>query len=184
MLLYLVRHGIAVDRAPQGGTRGTSRAESRAEAPAGHNIMTDAERPLTLRGRKRARAAAEGLRALGAKPDAMLSSPLVRAEQTAKLFAQAFDFPGDDIRLTDALKSSSVPADLLREIGKLGANEVMCFGHEPHLSHVIAYILHSRNTGTELRRAGVACFELKTLSPPSGLLVGLYPAKALRMMGK
>jgi phosphohistidine phosphatase len=173
MLLYLVRHGIAVDRKPQ-----------RAGHGAGGEMMADAERPLTLRGRKRTRAAADGLRALGAKPDAMLSSPLVRAEQTAKLFAQAFDFAGDKIRLTDALKSSSVPADLLREIAKLGAKEVMCFGHEPHLSHVIAYILHSRATGTELRRAGVACFELKTLLPPSGLLVGLYPAKALRMLGK
>jgi hypothetical protein len=49
---------------------------------------------------------------------------------------------------------------------------------------VIAYILHARTTGTELRRAGAACFELKTLSPPSGLLVGLYSAKALRMLGK
>ena len=183
MLIYLVRHGIAVDRMPLGTARGGARGASHA-VHAGHDAMPDAERPLTLRGRKRSRAAAEGLRALGAKPDAMLSSPLVRAEQTAKLFAQTFDFPADEIRLTDALKSSSVPADLLRELAKLGAQEAMCFGHEPHLSHVIAYILHSRGTSTELRRAGVACFELKTLSPPSGLLVGLYSAKALRMMGK
>jgi phosphohistidine phosphatase len=179
MLLYLVRHGIAVDRTPQGGVRGGSHAHH-----TGHEPIPDAERPLTLRGRKRSSAAAEGLRALGAKPGAMLSSPLVRAEQTAKLFAQVFDFAADEIRLTDALKSSSVPADLLREIGKLGAQEVMCFGHEPHLSHVIAYILHARATGTELRRAGVACFEMKTLAPPSGLLVGLYSAKALRLLGK
>jgi len=179
MLLYLVRHGIAVDRTPTGAGRGASHA-----LHAGHDVMPDAERPLTLRGRKRSRAAAEGLRALGAKPDAMLTSPLVRAEQTAKLFAQAFDFPADEIRLTDTLKSSGVPADLLRELGKLGAEEVMCFGHEPHLSHVIAYLLHTRTAGTELRRAGVACFELKTLLPPSGMLVGLYSAKALRMLGK
>lgn len=179
MLLYLVRHGIAVDRAPQAATRGASHS-----VHAGHDVMTDAERPLTLRGRKRARAAAEGLRDLGAEPDAMLSSPLVRAEQTAKLFAQTFDFPAGDIKLTDTLKSSGVPADLLRELAKLGAKEVMCFGHEPQLSQVIAYLLHARSAATELRRAGVACFELKTLVPPSGMLVGLYSAKALRMLRK
>jgi phosphohistidine phosphatase len=179
MLLYLVRHGIAVDRTPTGAKRGASHS-----LHAGHDAMPDAERPLTLRGRKRSRAAAEGLRALGAKPDAMLTSPLVRAEQTAKLFAQTFDFPADEIRFSDALKPAGVPAELLRELAKLGASEVMCFGHESHLSQVIAYILHSRTTGTELRRAGAACFELKTLSPPSGLLVGLYSAKALRMLGK
>jgi phosphohistidine phosphatase SixA len=179
MLLYLVRHGIAVDRAEHGAARGASHS-----LHAGHDMMADADRPLTLRGRKRARAAAEGLRVLGAKPDAMLSSPLVRAEQTCRLFAHVFDFPADNIRLTEALRSGSAAVDLLRELQKGGAHEVMCFGHEPHLSSVIAYILHARNNGTELRKAGVACFELKTLVPPSGMLVGLYSGKALRLLGE
>ena len=183
MLLYLVRHGIAVDRVPHGSSHGGARGASHS-LHAGHDMIPDAERPLTLRGRKRSRAAAEGLRVLGVKPDAILTSPLVRAEQTAKLFAQVFDFPADEIRLSDNLKSSTVPADLLRELAKLGAHTAMCFGHEPHLSQVIAYILHARTASTELRRAGVACFELKTLLPPSGMLVALYPAKALRLLGK
>ena len=72
MLLYLVRHGIAVDRTPTSAKRGASHS-----LHAGHDAMPDAERPLTLRGRKRSRAAAEGLRALGAKPDAMLTSCLL-----------------------------------------------------------------------------------------------------------
>jgi phosphohistidine phosphatase len=179
MLLYLVRHGIAVDRAPRAAGRGSARS-----LQAEQEVLPDAERPLTLRGRKRSRAAAKGLLALGAKPDAMLTSPLVRAEQTARLFAQVFEFPAGDIRLTDTLKASGTPADLLRELAKLGAHSVMCFGHENHLSQVIAYILHARAPVTELRKAGVACFELTTLSPPTGTLAGIYSAKALRMMGK
>ncbi|MBZ5503735.1 MAG: histidine phosphatase family protein [Acidobacteriia bacterium] len=64
MILYVVRHGIAVDRG-------------------GHGAPAEAERPLTPEGVQKTHTAALGLRALGAKPGAVITSPYVRAAQTA-----------------------------------------------------------------------------------------------------
>ncbi len=165
MRLYLVRHGIAVDR-------------SEPKCP------PDAERPLTPRGRRRTRAAAEGFLALGEHPDALLSSPLIRAMQTAEIFADVLGFSVPKIQQTDALKVASPPSELLRELAKLRARQVMCFGHEPHLHQVLAHILRAQSQVTEFKRAGIACLEMKMFSPASGQLVALYPARTLRMLRK
>jgi phosphohistidine phosphatase len=165
MRLYLVRHGIAMDRAEP-------------------KCPPDAERPLTPRGRRRTRAAAEGLRALGVDPDALLSSPLVRAVQTAEIFADVLRFPVPKIQQTEALKVASPPAELMRELAKLRSRQVLCFGHEPHLHQIIAYVLRAQSQVTELKRAGIACLELKTFAPATGTLVELYPARTLRMLSK
>ena len=74
MLLYLVRHGIAMDR----------------EDP---NCPPDTERPLTPRGMKRTHAAALGLLAMKVKPDAVLTSPWLRSVQTAEIFCEVIGFP-------------------------------------------------------------------------------------------
>ena len=141
MRLYLIRHGIAVDR-------------SEPKCP------PDPERPLTPRGRRRTRASAEGFLALGVEPDALLSSPLIRAMQTAEIFADVLGFPVPKIQQTDALKVASPPSELLRELAKLRARQVMCFGHEPHLHQVHrAHILRAQSQVTELKRAGIACLE-------------------------
>src|ERR1700683_1369750 len=95
--VYLIRHGIAVDR----------------EDP---NCPPDTERPLTPKGIKRSRAAALGLLALKVKPDAVLTSPWLRALQTAELFCQTFGIPSKKIIRTDALKGTSPPSDLLHEL--------------------------------------------------------------------
>ncbi len=70
MILYLIRHGIAIDRADP-------------EAP------PEAERPLTARGVQKTRAAALGFSEAGAKPDIIITSPYIRAAQTAEIFAEA-----------------------------------------------------------------------------------------------
>jgi phosphohistidine phosphatase len=165
MRLYLIRHGIAIDRAEP-------------------KCPPDPERPLTPRGRRRTRASAEGLRALGVEPDALLSSPLVRAMQTAEIFADVLRFPVPKIQQTDALKVASPPGELLRELAKLRARQVLCFGHEPHLHQVIGHILRAQSQVTELKRAGIACLEVRTFSPASGQLFALYPARTLRMLRK
>src|ERR1700733_5168555 len=97
MQLYLIRHGIAVDR----------------EDP---NCPPDTERPLTPKGRKRSHAAALGLRALDVKPDAVLTSPWLRAAQTAEIFCKVFGYPEKKIISTGTLKGTSAPPDLLREL--------------------------------------------------------------------
>jgi phosphohistidine phosphatase len=165
MLLYLIRHGIAVDR----------------EAP---NCPPDAERPLTPKGIKRSHAAALGLGALDVKPDAVLTSPWLRAVQTAEIFCEAMGYPAKKIIRVDALKGTASPADLLRELQRLKAKVVFCFGHEPHLHLVIGQVLHSGAKITELKKAGLAVLELERASPPQGRLLALYPASTLRQLAK
>ncbi|TVQ57275.1 MAG: phosphohistidine phosphatase SixA [Spirulina sp. DLM2.Bin59] len=67
MQIYLIRHGIAADRNAQ---------------------TTDAERPLTEKGRKKTQGVAQRLATLGVRFDALLTSPLVRAKQTAAILQQ------------------------------------------------------------------------------------------------
>jgi phosphohistidine phosphatase len=163
--LYLVRHGIAIDR----------------EDP---NCPPDPERQLTPDGIKRTHAVARGLLVLGVKPDAMLTSPLLRAVETAEIFSKVMGFPAKKIIQTDALKGTSAPANLFRELAKIKAKEVLCFGHEPHLHMVIGHLLHTTIRITELKKAGVARLDLERISPPQGKLIALYPPKTLRLLGK
>jgi phosphohistidine phosphatase len=165
MRLYLVRHGIAVDREDS-------------------NCPSDTERPLTPKGMKRSHAAALGLHALKVQPDAVLTSPWLRAVQTAEIFSEVMGFSSRKIVRVDALKATSTPAELFRELAKLRAMEVLCFGHEPHLHLVIGQVLHTGVKITELKKAGVACLELEHISPPQGQLVALYPPGTLRLLGK
>src|SRR5580704_6595823 len=165
MELYLIRHGIAVDR----------------EDP---NCPPDTERPLTPKGMKRSHAAALGLRALDVKPNAVLTSPWLRALQTAEIFCETIGYPSRKIIRTDALKGTSSPGDLLRELQSLKAKIVLCFGHEPHLHLVIGHILHTSTKVTELKKAGLALLELERAAPPQGRLIALYPASTLRILAK
>src|SRR5271165_3922444 len=100
MILYVIRHGIAVDR-----TDPKSPPES--------------ERPLTARGVQKTRSAALGLKAVGINPDVLITSPLVRAAQTAEIFAEAVGFPPEKIRLSENLKPNENPAEIVKEIQRL-----------------------------------------------------------------
>ncbi|HKS83725.1 MAG TPA: phosphohistidine phosphatase SixA [Candidatus Acidoferrales bacterium] len=164
MILYIVRHGIAVDRADP-------------KAPA------EPERPLTAEGMKKARSAALGLREMGVKPDAFITSPYVRAAQTAEIFAEALGYSLEKIRSSDALKPSGNPTDFLKEVMHLRAKEVMCFGHAPHLDQLISLLAGGRGVFTELRKSGVACFER---GPSDGRwdLLWLLTPKLLRRLSK
>jgi phosphohistidine phosphatase len=160
MLLYLVRHGIAIDR-------------SDPKSPA------EAERQLTAKGVQKTRAAALGFVELGAKPDVFISSPYVRAVQTAEIFAEALGYSPSKIRMSDALKPAANPAEILKEVEKIRAKEIACFGHAPHLDLTIAHLSGARGVYTELKKAGVVCFE-HAAAHGRWSLRWLLPAKFLR----
>lgn len=164
MILYLVRHGIAVDRTDP-------------KSP------PDPERPLTARGVQKTRSAALGLRQMGAKLDAVLTSPYVRAAQTAEIFAEALGFPQEKIRVSDFLKPGDNPAETVREIARLRAREVACFGHAPHLDMLIAYLVGARAPFTELKKAGSACLE-QSSAQGRWELRWMLPPKLLRELGE
>ena len=166
MQLFIVRHGIAVDR----------------EDP---KCPPDPERYLTEEGMEKTRQVAKGVAALGISADLMLTSPYVRAEQTAEIFASALGYAKQRIRRSDLLLPGAEPSLLFRELAKeKQASAVFLFGHAPHLDDVIATALGSKKHLTALKKAGVAFLELKRLSPPVAELVWLAIPKLLRKAGK
>jgi phosphohistidine phosphatase len=166
MQLYIVRHGIAIDR----------------EEP---KCPPDPERYLTEEGIERTRQVAKGIAALGATADLLLSSPYVRAMQTAEIFAAALDYAKQKIRRTDLLLPGSEASLFYRELAKdKQASTVFCFGHAPQLDDLIAAGMGLKHPVTSLKKAGVALLELKRVSPPSGELVWLATPKMLRRAGK
>jgi phosphohistidine phosphatase len=140
MILYIARHGIALERTDP-------------------KCPPDPERPLTAKGVQKTRSAALGLKELGVKPDLLITSPYVRAAQTAEIFAEALGFPTSKIRVSEALRPAANPADIVKEISHLKAKELMCFGHAPHLDQLISQLVGARGLFTELKKAGVASLQ-------------------------
>jgi phosphohistidine phosphatase len=166
MQIYVVRHGIAIDR----------------EDP---KCPPDPERYLTEEGIEKTKRVAAALAAFKAAPDLLLSSPYVRAMQTAEIFAAALDYPKQKIRQTDLLLPGAEPTLLFRELAKDKQNSCLfVFGHAPQLNDLVATALGSKHHVTSLKKAGVALLELRRLLPPSGELVWLATPKILRRAGK
>ena len=162
MELYVVRHGIAIDR----------------EDP---KCPPDPERYLTEEGVEKTKRVAKGLAALGATPGLFISSPYTRALQTAEIFADALDYSRQKIRRTELLLPGAEPTLLFREIAReKQASAIFLFGHAPQLDDLIAAALGSKRHLTSMKKAGVALVELKRISPPMGVLAWLATPKILR----
>lgn len=118
MRVYLARHGRTVARVPDLG---------------------DGDRHLTVEGRREALRASERLAALGARPALVLTSPLVRAVQTAELLASGL--PGcPEVRSHAALLPGAVPSEATDAIAEAGV-EVLLVGHAPDTSRRAALLL-------------------------------------------
>jgi phosphohistidine phosphatase len=166
MEIYVVRHGIAIDR----------------EDP---KCPPDPDRYLTEEGIEKTKRVAAAVAALSATPDLLLSSPYVRATQTAEIFAAVLDYPKAKIRRTDLLLPGAEPSLFFRELAKdKQTSTLFVFGHAPQLNDLIAAALGVKQHITSLKKAGVALIELKRVSPPNGQLIWLAPPKLLRRAGK
>jgi phosphohistidine phosphatase len=166
MLLYIVRHGIAIDR----------------EDP---KRPSDPERYLTPEGIKRTREVAKSIALLIEAPKLFISSPYVRALQTAEIFADAFDTSKSKIEISELLLPGAEPAAFFRELSrKKSIESVICFGHAPQLDELLSFALGAKKDLTELKKAGVACIELSRVQPPAGKLVWLITPRLARKLSK
>jgi phosphohistidine phosphatase len=130
----------------------------------------DNERPLTKRGRKEVKRVSKLLARLKLSPDAILSSPLPRACETAQMTAKSLDVA---VTLEPELAKEFTLDWLRRIIGKTGAECIVLVGHEPAFSHVIKEL-----TGGEVKlaKAGVALVEVNA-DGKGGKLLWLFPPK-------
>jgi phosphohistidine phosphatase len=161
--LYLMRHGIAVNREDE-------------------KCPPEAERYLTSEGIEKTRGAAKGLREMGIQPDALVTSPYLRAVQTGEITCEALGIRPQKLHRTDALLPEAEPAALFRELGRMRAAEIICFGHAPNMDLLIAHALGTGRAVTSLKKAGVACLDLSTMVAGRGSLLWLMTPKSLRLM--
>jgi len=162
MIVYLIRHAIAVPH----GTRG----------------VAEDDRYLTEEGIEKMKKAAAGLRALSVRPELILTSPLVRARQTADILKETLD-QEIPIEFADALSPSGnrkALYDILRQQAKLGS--IILVGHQPSLGEIAGEIAWgSADSYVELKKGGACCLEVEALSPiPRGILLWLLTPAILR----
>jgi phosphohistidine phosphatase len=156
MELYFLRHGIAADVGPAG--RG------------------DAGRPLTKEGIAKMQSAARGMRRLELRLDALLSSPLVRAHETAAIVAHEL---GLELQLVDELAPGCDLARLFALLGEHRATKrVMLVGHEPDFSQLIGDL--TGGSRVLMKKGGLGRVDIDLLEAGAGTLIWLLPPRALR----
>lgn len=162
MELLVIRHGIAVEPSPA--------------------TKSDAERPLTEQGREKFREAANGLARCVRAPDVILTSPLVRARQTAEIAAAAW---GAVRVVVDRRLAGGTPDQILAAIDEhANLTRAAVVGHEPDVSHLAAHLLGSSH-GTRLAfdKGGAALFDLGEPPTRGGSLLWFLPQNLLRRLG-
>ena len=137
MNLYIIRHAIAVDEATS-------------------DYASDSERPLTDKGRKKMRQIAKALRSLGVEFDLILSSPYIRACETAEILADVFKMKSK-IVFSDYLIPEGNPELLIGEINeKYTVDSLAIVGHEPYLSALIGWLIaDTSKIEINLKKGGV-----------------------------
>lgn len=151
-----------------------------AKAEEGGPATPDEERRLTAGGRETMRSVSQAIARLEPKPDAILTSPLVRARQTAEPVARALALE-DRLIESDALEPGADPREILREIERRGLRRALVVGHMPHLGSLLGYLLTGRpDTAIDIKKAALARIEFDGDAPkPPGTLKFLLSAKEL-----
>jgi|SRR5579863_2986497 phosphohistidine phosphatase len=126
--------------------------------PAGESVE-DVDRPLSARGRSEALEAAECIAAGHLRCDLLLSSPALRARQTATIVAAELDFPQRPA--IDADLYPGEPAAILRALGRCAERyrSVLIVAHNPGISE-LAQRFHGGKPAVALGTAGLCLIEL------------------------
>lgn len=144
--LYIVRHAIA---------------EARGEA-----YPDDTQRPLSSKGTAKFRKVVRGLKALDVSVDCILSSPLVRARQTADILAAGLRGHPEIVEVK-ALAPDGSYRELCAELSKLTRlSSIALVGHEPSIGELAARLIGLK-PALEFKKGAVCCVEPDTL-PPTG----------------
>jgi phosphohistidine phosphatase len=147
MELFLMRHGLAVER----GTRG---------------FEDDAARPLTSKGRRQVRKVAAAIKELERDFDLVLSSPFLRAKQTAEIVAGKLKLK-KRLKFSNALAPGGMATVLLRQLGreKPAPQKVLLVGHEPDLSRLTSLLVAGNvQLELDLKKGGLCKLEAGKLA--------------------
>ncbi|MFO0842047.1 MAG: phosphohistidine phosphatase SixA [Gemmataceae bacterium] len=144
MHLYAIRHADAVPL----GERG---------------IRRDEDRPLTEAGHAQSRTLAVALKKLGVKLDRLLTSPLVRARETAEGVRKHWGGAAPQIVACDLLAPGAKKRELLERLREQHVDSLAIVGHNPDLSELVGWFLGDKRAGISLEKAGLACVEFEAI---------------------
>lgn len=162
MRLLIVRHAIAV--------------------PHGAPGVAENDRPLTPEGELKFREAAKGLARVLDRPDALLTSPLLRARQTAAIAAQAWGGPEPKPEPALASGSFEAQAEVLDRYPEDAT--VAIFGHEPWVSELLARLIGTKQAERlAFKKGAAALVEVEDKLADGGALLWYLPPRLLRKLG-
>jgi phosphohistidine phosphatase len=159
MRCYFLRHGLAIEPEDFDGS--------------------DFDRPLTEKGRERMTRAAKTIAALDLKLDVIVTSPLLRAKQTATIVAKALRL---EARLVadERLGGGFGPGPLVDVLADhRSAEAVLLVGHEPGMSRTVGHLVGGAEI--DFKKGSLACVNLPNPASLQGDLVWLVPAKVLAL---
>jgi len=158
MQIYILRHGEAESR------------EAR---------KPDSKRALTAVGKSDVRRVLRQARRSGLDPEHVFSSPLLRAQQTAAVAAKLFG--KKNVVGTKSLLPAAKPEVMWKELGALrNVEQVLLAGHEPHLSHLIRFLLEAA-IAVDLKKGALVRIDCASLlGPPRGVLKWILTPRLVR----
>jgi phosphohistidine phosphatase len=161
--LLVVRHAIAEDRETFATTG-----------------RDDALRPLTAVGARKMKKTARGLRQLVPAIDALITSPLTRASETAEIVRREYELAEPET--SRALEPNAALVNLLVALERYEQGVVAVVGHEPHLGRLVTYLVSGiERSGVDLKKGGACLVEFD--GPPkagTGCLRWSVPPGLLR----
>ena len=168
MNVYLLRHGVAGDRDAK-------------------KFPNDDARTLTDEGVERMREAAAGIAVVVDRPDLILTSPLVRAIQTADIVAKELSCK-DRVEVCNALRPGAnicaVRGILAARAGE-GVESVLLVGHEPDLGEIASELIGAKGSGIEFKKGSLCAIYLDTEHfDRAGVLLWHITPKQLRAIGQ
>ncbi len=138
-------------------------------------VGDDDLRPLTKKGRTQSERLGVFLETHKVRPDVIISSPKVRAQQTAEIVATTF---GMTVKTDQRLGADFGKSELWELLDELGAREPMFVGHDPDFSDLLAYLIDA--AGISMKKGALATIDLNTkLSDGDGELRWLLPPDLL-----
>ncbi len=146
MELYILRHGIAADLDT-------------------HGLANDADRPLTPEGERKVGQIARAMEKLELSFDVILSSPYLRARQTAEIVAEHLE-ASRKLELSDTLTPGGSTKRLVELLHRFrpSPESVLLIGHEPYLSGLISLLVSGKETfGVVLKKGGLCKLSIDSL---------------------
>ena len=166
MNLFILRHGPAVER----GTPG---------------FENDAARPLTPKGKRQLRNIAAAMENMDLRLDLILSSPLLRAKQTAEIAAAGLKLK-KRLAFSDELRPDGDVKKLILQLGELkpAPENILLVGHEPYLSRLISSLVSGgENLAMDFKKGGLCKLEAEKLrNGKCATLAWLLTPRQMRLM--